>query len=114
MVRKTQWIHRITLSVLMLGSTLAAPVLGADPAKGATPVKADDCNTACSMFVDCTGEIIKREPTADEKNTLLQGCLKTCNDKKHQKGIMMCYAQAKKSKNSCTTYHSCVQSSASK
>lgn len=109
-MKKNEFLNlsRITLTLsLLIGALMLPGWTGEIHA-------ADDCKAACDLYVKCTGEIVGRAPTASEANTLNQGCMKTCNEKKHQKGILMCYAESKKADNTCKTYYACVSSHAQK
>jgi Cys-rich protein (TIGR04453 family) len=71
---------------------------------------ADECKSACSLYTECTEFVAKRTATAKEKETLNGGCMKTCNNKKHQTGILMCYKESKDKPKAeaCQIYSSCI------
>ena len=93
------------LSGLLLSSIITAGFLFQSPA---SELKAADlCSLSCERYVECAPEIMKKNPTEQQKNTLLQGCLNSCKNPKLKKGIIACYT---KNKDQCTTFFQCLVS----
>lgn len=72
---------------------------------------ADDCLMACDRYLACAPEIMKKKPTADQRNTLQKGCMNSCKNPKLTKGIVACYT---KNKDQCTVFFQCLVSAGQK
>jgi Cys-rich protein (TIGR04453 family) len=95
----------LKLSVVYVSTLFAALLVG-------SPLFANDCNTACTKYVNCVAEVTKKQPTPEQRSQLSQGCMKTCT--KHKTETIACYKKAISSENSCTAYSACIQKNFSK
>jgi Cys-rich protein (TIGR04453 family) len=78
---------------------------------GSSLEAADTCSTACERYVECAPEIMKTNPSAQQKKTLMQGCMNSCKNPKLKKGIIACYT---KNKDQCTVFFQCLVSAGQK
>lgn len=90
-------------SIIMTGALIQFP--------GSDLEAADSCNVACERYVECAPEIMKTQPSQQQKKTLMQGCMNSCKNPKLEKGIIACYT---KKKQQCTTFFQCIVSTAQK
>lgn len=93
------------VAIVLLAVASASTVVGQPAAT---------CEQACSKYKTCVIDIWAkngRTMTADQKNTLQPGCMKTCNSAKFKGPTLACYKQAVAAgANSCQTYATCISS----